>query len=212
VTFGGGQTLFGIGIGVLTTQLLANMTKTESQSFFHTQIRSVDGQAANFHVGDKYPIQTSGYNLGAQAGTTTGYAPSFNFEDLGLVLKVTPRVHGTEEVTLEVDAEFKVLGSGSLNGIPVISNKKFVTQVRMKFEEWAAVSGLMDTSQAKTITGIAGLMGVPVLGPILSNNSKEDRNNQVLLLIKPHLLNLPPTEAATLPVFVGPDTRPRTPI
>jgi general secretion pathway protein D len=212
VTLGGGQTLFGIGIGVLTTQLLANITKTESQSLFHTQIRSVDGQAANFHVGDKYPIQTSGYNLGAQAGKTSGYAPSFNFEDLGLVLKVTPRVHGTEEVTLEVDAEFKVLGSGSLNGIPVISNKKFVTQVRMKFEEWAAVSGLMDTSQAKTITGIAGLMGVPVVGPLFSNNSKEDRNNQVLLLIKPHLLSLPPTEAATLPVFVGPDTRPRTPI
>ena len=34
------------------------------------------------------------------------------------MLKVTPRIHGTDEVTLEVDAEFKLLGAGAVDGIP----------------------------------------------------------------------------------------------
>ncbi len=208
--FGGGQSL--LGIGVLSAQLLANVNNSESRSLLRAEVRSVDGQPANFHVGDKFPLQTQGFNFGAPAGTASGYAPSFTFEDLGLVLKVTPKVHGSEEVTLDVDAEFKVLGSGSVNGIPVISNRKFVTQVRLKFEEQAVITGLMDSNQARTISGLAGLSAVPLMGPLFSNNSKQDTKTEILLLIKPHLMNLPPSAADAPPVFVGPDTRPRTPL
>jgi general secretion pathway protein D len=211
LTFGGGQSIF--GISVITAKLLATMTTSESRSLLQAEMRAVDGQAAFLHVGDKYPIQTSGYNVSAIAGSgSAAYAPSFNFEDLGLVLKITPKVHGMDEVTLDVDSEFKALGSGSLNGIPVISNKKFTAQVRLKFDEWAVISGMMDVNQAKTISGIAGLMSVPFVGPLLSENTNDKTDTQALLLIKPRLLNLPPTEADTPPVFVGPDTRPRTPI
>jgi len=208
--FGGGQSL--LGIGVLSAQLIANVNNSESRSLLRAEVRSVDGQPANFHVGDKFPLQTSGFNLGAAAGTTTGYAPSFTFEDLGLVLKVTPKVHGVEEVTLDVDAEFKVLGSGSVNGIPVISNRKFAAQVRLRFDEQAVITGLMSNSQARTISGLAGLSAVPVVGPLFSNNTKEDSKSEILLLIKPHLLNAPPSAADIRTVFVGPDTRPRTPL
>lgn len=208
--FGGGQTM--LGIGVLTAQLMANVNNSDSRSLLRAEVRSVDGQPANLHVGDKFPLQTQGFNFGAPAGTATGYAPSFSFEDLGLVLKVTPKVHGVDEVTLDVDAEFKVLGSGSVNGIPVVSNRKFVAQVRLKFDEQAVITGLMSDTQAKSISGLAGLSSVPLVGPLLRSNTKDDSKNEILLLIKPHLINLPPTEADIRPVFVGPDTRPRTPL
>ena len=208
--FGGGQSL--LGIGVLTAQLVANQNNSESRSLLRAEVRSVDGQPANLHVGDKFPLQTQGFNFGAPAGATSGYSPSFSFEDLGLVLKMTPKVHGTDEVTLDIDAEFKVLGSGSVNGIPVISNRKFVAQVRLKFDEQAVITGLMDSSQARTISGLAGLSTVPLMGPLFRNNSKTDSKTEILLLIKPHLITLPPTETDTSPVFVGPDTRPRTPL
>ncbi len=208
--FGGGQPMF--GVAVLSTQLLAKMEHSDARSLLRAEVRSVDGQPANFHVGDKFPIQTAGFNFGVPAGTEVGYPPTFNFEDLGLVLKITPKVHGTEEVTLEVEAEFKLLSGSSVNGIPVVSNRKFVTRVRLKFDEWAAVSGLMSTAQAKSASGISGLIGIPLVGPLFSNNTKDDQNSEALLVIKPRLLSLPPTEAMTPPIFVGPDTRPRTPL
>ncbi len=125
-----------MGIGLTSAQLLATWSRSVGQSILHAEIRTLDGQAANFHAGDKYPIMTMGYfgpvRPGAQVFTPP---PTFNFEDLGLVLKITPKVHNTKEVTLEVEAEFKVLGTTSFNGIPVIGNRKFANQVRLNFDQ-----------------------------------------------------------------------------
>jgi len=50
--------------------------------------------------------ETNGY-FGSTTGTGQVFAPppTINFEDLGLVLKVTPHVHGVDEVSLDIDAE-----------------------------------------------------------------------------------------------------------
>ena len=139
LTFGGGLTY--LGIGITSINLLATWSKTVGQSILKAEVRAVDGQAASFHVGDKYPIMTLGYfgktTPGEQVYTPP---PSFTFEDLGLILKITPKVHDSREVSLDVEAEFKLLGSTNFNGIPVISNRKFLNHVRLRFDE-SAISG-----------------------------------------------------------------------
>ncbi len=71
------------------------------------------------------------------------FAPTTQFVDLGLVLKITPTVHEDMEVTLDVDAEFKSLGSTSFNGIPVINSQQYQGKVRLKDGEWAVVAGML---------------------------------------------------------------------
>jgi type II secretory pathway component GspD/PulD (secretin) len=121
-------------MGVASASAFATLTQSSGASVLRTQMTTLDGQAASFHVGDRYPIITSGYY--GSTGNVTGNLQTFspppvvNFEDLGLVLKVTPAVHGEGEITLDVDASFKVLGSGSLNGIPIIANRKYTGKVR----------------------------------------------------------------------------------
>jgi Flp pilus assembly secretin CpaC len=210
--FGGGASFLGLGIG--SAELLASYTRSEAQTISTSTITVSDGVAATLHVGDKYPIVSSQY-VGATAApgeTTFQPPPVVNFEDLGLVLKVTPSVHGIDEVTLEIDAEFKVLGSGGFNGIPVINTRKFQSKLRLKTSEWAVVAGLVSSSDARTLSGIAGLADVPFLGPLLSRNGKDTEDSEVLLLLKPRVVSMPASERITHLFWYGSETRPKSPL
>ena len=211
--FGGGRTLFGIGIS--DASLVARMSKSDGRTLLRAQIRSIDGMAASFHVGDRFPVLTGGY-FGVvepdEQGQVYTPPPSFQFEDLGLSLKITPKVHGRDQLSLDVESEFKVLGGAGLNGIPIISNRKLDSQVRLDMDEWAIIGGLMTATEARTISGIVGLARIPVLGPLLRSNTKTDEERSILILIKPRLLMLPPSEKPTQALRVGSETRPLTPL
>lgn len=200
--FGGGASV--IGIGITSANLFASAAKSNSNTVLQGQVVALDGQPATLHVGDKYPLVTNTY-----IGDTTGGGqvftppPTFTFEDLGLLLKVTPHVHGADDVTLDVDAEFKLLGAAAVDGIPVISSKKYESKVRLGRGEWAVLAGLLSTQETRAISGI------PVLSliPFLRSNTVTRDMGQTLIVLKPHIQVLPPTEYPTWRAWTGTETR-----
>ena len=217
--FGGGSTLFGLGISA--ARLFATMSESQARSVFRTHLRGSDGQAINFHVGDKYPIITAGYygqstpipGLPDLPGEPQVYTPppTINFEDLGLVLKITPRVHDAGEVSLNVEAEFKVLTGQALNGIPVISNRKFAVNARLATNDYAIIAGLVTASEAKMISGLAGVSQLPLLGPLIRENETTKDQRQALLVLKPRVISATQAELAYREVWTGTESRPRSP-
>ncbi len=199
-----GANMFGVGIG--DAQAFASMTKSSARNLLDAEVRTADGSTATFHVGDKYPIATAGF-IGRGI-----VPPTFTFEDLGLLMKVTPHVNGMEEVSLDVNAEFKVLAGQSINGVPVISTRKLDSKVRLRTGEWAIVAGLMSNNEAKTISGLAGVSELPVIGPLLRKNDDQKQSAEVILLLRPVLLSLPPGELPTRAYSIGSEGRLRIPL
>lgn len=200
---GGGASL--LGFGVTSAELFATVAKSNSTTLLNAEVVAQDGQPASLHVGEKYPIITNEYigSTSVTSGTVFAPPPTFNFEDLGLVLKVTPHIHGVDEVGLEIDAEFKVLGATTGNGIPVIGSTKYESKVSVMTGEWAVLAGLMTASEARTITGI------PIISyiPLLRSNMVTRDNGETVIVLKPHILRLPPTETRTWKAWTGSETR-----
>jgi general secretion pathway protein D len=208
LTFGGGASL--LGLGVADSSLFATVSKSNSTSLMEAEIVTLDGQPATLHVGDKYPIPSNLYTVSTGTNTSSsgqGFTPpaTFTFEDLGLILKITPHVHGMDGMTLDVEAEVKLLGAGAVNGIPVISSRKFQSKVNVMDGQWAIVAGLMGSSEANMISGLPGLHLIPML-----RTTQHDRtHNDSLIVLKPHLLSMPSTEQPITNTWVGTETRPR---
>jgi general secretion pathway protein D len=201
--FGGGASF--IGIGITDFSLFATATKSISSSLLKSEVVAVDGLPATLHVGQRFPVLQAGY-FGQTSGTTgTVFTPppTVNFEDLGLVIKVTPHVHGTDDVSLDIEAEFKLLAGTSINDIPIIAERKFSSQVWLQEGEAAILAGLMTKSESKSISGIAGLSVIP----FLRSNSKIRDRSETLIVLKPHLLISPPAEGSSRAAFIGSETR-----
>ena len=70
----------------------------------------------------------------------------------------------------------------------------------------------VDRDQALTIAGLAGVSRVPVLGQLTSTHTRSKDDSQVLILMRPHLVTLPPGQMFGHSFRMGSDNRPLTPL
>ncbi len=220
VSVGGGQTLLGVGIGDASFQ--ADWTRAHGQFLSRFQIRATDGLPATLHIGDRYPIVNNLFSPIAmtdeirglqQSGQFRTPIPSFTFEDLGLVLKVTPRVHDSQEVSLTLEAEFRVLAGSSINGLPIISSRKFSSAVRLREGQSSVVSGLAILQNVKTRSGFGPLSQIPLLGRLLSHNNWQTDQSELVLSITPHLtIAAPGDQFPSRSYHYGTESRPVSPL
>jgi general secretion pathway protein D len=194
---------------------VATLTQSSSRTILQTQIRSVNGLPATLHVGDKYPVLTSGYfgpATPASAGTAYTPPPSFTYQDLGVSLKILPVIGNNDLMTLDMETEYQLLAGASVNGIPVLANRKISTRISIHNDEWALIGGLMDKTDNKSITGVAGLARIPLFGWLFKTQNREKDLDYIVIIMKPHLVGEAPSSHETAPMDVGTETRPLTPI
>src|ERR1019366_1821601 len=108
----------------------------------------------------------------------------FNFEDLGLNLKATPIIHADRDVTLKLELNIRSLGAQTVNGIPIINNR-----------ESSVITGLISSADSRSISGLPFLARVPALTYAASGHTKNDMEDDLLVVITPHILRLPETKS-----------------
>ncbi|MDP9269263.1 MAG: type II and III secretion system protein [Acidobacteriota bacterium] len=195
-TFGGGLSLSGISVSPITLNL--NHHESQAKTLQHMTLRAGDGAPATFMIGTRYPVLNATFSpvfntpaLARVIGNSSFIAPfpSFTFEDLGITLKTTPRVHDAGEVTLALEASIKGLGGTSLNGIPVLTNREYKGSVRLKEGESAMILGYVTVAETKSLGGLPGLSLIPGLSFLTSSRHKEVQESEIMLMVTPHILS-----------------------
>jgi general secretion pathway protein D len=197
-TFGGGLTFMGLSFDQLRATLSLN--ESSIRNLEHVTMRASQGKDATFKLGSRYPILNASFApiFNSQAisqviGNNSFAAafPSVNYEDIGFTLKAKPSVHGNSDVGLDLEMQFRNLGSVSLNGIPVISNREYKGSILLKEGEPAVVAGMVSRTEQKSLSGLPAFSRIPVLNALSAENARQEDENELLIVITPHVIRNP---------------------
>jgi hypothetical protein len=131
--------------------------------------------------------------LSNAAAAPTAY-PSAEYEDLGLKIKATPRLHSNDEVTLQMEFDIKSLAGASINGIPILTNRSIEQTIRVRENETSILSGLIQSNEATAISGLPGSSSIPDAGLAASEDTSTKQRTELLILVTPRAVRLPAHE------------------
>jgi type II secretory pathway component GspD/PulD (secretin) len=194
-TFGGGITLMGLSLDQLRASLSLN--ESSVRTLDHITLRASQDKEATLKIGSRYPILNASFapifNSKAisqvlQNNSFTAPFPSINYEDLGLTVKAKPAIHGTSDITLQLELQFRTLGTASLNGVPVISNREYKGGIALKEGEPAVVAGMVTRDDQKSLSGLPAFSRIPGLRLLTAENSKQEEDSELLIVITPYVV------------------------
>ncbi len=120
--------------------------------------------------------------------------PASEYVDLGLKVHTTPRVHPDGEVSLNMQFEITSLSGQNVNGIPIISNRAIEQMVRLRANETSLLSGIIQSSEIRSINGWPGLTA---LGPLTGDHNTQQSDTELVIAITPRQLRLTPRQDRT---------------
>jgi general secretion pathway protein D len=209
-TFGNGLTLTGLATSGINGNLSLNAA--DNRSLDQVQLRLDDNAEGTIRSGTRYPITTSSYSsiaassvsipgitsaglssvlsgLGISASSLSSVAPipQVQYQDLGLTLKVTPRVERNDDVVLKLDLKIQALQGASLNGLPVLTNRSYTADIHLCHGASALVVGDLSRQESNAVSGTPGLTELPGFSS-LGNTTKEFDVSNLAILVTPHIL------------------------
>lgn len=163
-------------------------------------VRVVSGETGEVNIGEKISttqsqlsLPTSGTSSSASAASLLGGVgqTSFSYEDVGVKIKVEPRVHHNGEITLKIDSTVTTLKSGSTPGRPDLGKREIKTSARLHDGETAIFGGLLKDEEQKSLQGVWGLTDIPLIGRLLGNTHNSKAKTDVILTIRAELVRKP---------------------
>jgi general secretion pathway protein D len=196
----------------------ALLTDNTTKIIQNPEIRSVDGQPAKLRIGDKVPIATGSFQAGVGVGGTAGTGfvnplvnTQFQYQDVGVNVDVTPRIHPNHEVSLKLSVEVSsVTGQSPIGGIsqPIISQRKIEHEIRLKEGESNVLGGLITRSDTKGLNGWPGLAHIPLLRYFFSEDTVNTEDDEILIILTPHIVRMPEWTRANLrPLYTGTESQ-----
>jgi general secretion pathway protein D len=143
----------------------------------------------------------------ATGGTPQQPITSFNYENIGVNIDITPRMHHDDDVTLALRVSVQSISGTGFGGLPTFANREINTVIRLRDGETNMLAGLIRDDERKTLDGIPGLSDLPVLGHIFGHTKTETTQTDIILTLTPHIVRVLDVDEGDLRSFrVGRDS------
>ena len=117
---------------------------------------------------------------------------TFQDKEVGISLKVTPRINGDSAIIMRVNPVVEEIIEKVYVGEswkPITSERSIVTTVTVRNNETLALGGLLKDSRYETKTRVFLLGSIPVLGALFTHTKTETKTTDLLILITPRIID-----------------------
>ena len=199
-TPGGAGLTYGIYSDRLDLGAVIKASKNDSRSKYVASpvIMTVDNKEATIDATQKRQFLT-GYQVSSSvyaSGNST--APQYSSEELGITIKVTPKINPNGTVMLEVEEEYSQLGAKqtildpSSNEVQIDTSlkRKMAADVLLENSQTVVLGGLTETKVSESESGIPILKDIPWIGKYLfGSTSSSETRNELLVFMTPYVLD-----------------------
>ncbi len=139
---------------------------------------------AKITIGEKFPIAET-------TQTTTGTLQTTRFVDVGITLRVTPRINREGFIQMQIHPEVSSVSS-TIDAGPRITTREADTTVIVKQGESVIIAGLIQEDETLIKDRIPILGHIPFLGILFQSRSKDLEQKELIVVITPHMVPVEP--------------------
>ncbi len=188
-------------------------TDTNTRVLANPQLRSSEGVTASAKFGDRVPIPVTTFAPIATGGAPQQPITSFNYENIGVNIDITPRTHHDADVTLQLNISVTSISGTGFGNLPTFGNREIKNQIRLRDGETSMLAGLIRDDERRSLDGIPGLSDLPLVGKMFAHSSKTANQTDIVLTLTPHIVRvLDLTEADLRPFRVSRDSQTPAPV
>ena len=169
-------------------RLLKNDTATRILA--NPQLRTTEGIPAQARFGERVPVPVTTFAPIAAGGVQTQPITSFNYENIGVNIDITPRMHHDDAVSLALKVELSSISGTGFGGLPTFGSRSISTSIRLKDGETNMLAGLIRDEERTSFATIPGLGDIPVLGRLFGYNRKETTETDIILTLTPRIVRV----------------------
>lgn len=179
---------FSILVQALGTSTKANLLSTPS-------VTVLDNKVGEFVVAQEVPFVT-----GSVLTNNNGAAPYTSIErkDVGITLRVLPRVNAGDTIRLEVSQEASTIATTQLNqAADLITNRRAInTTVLADNGRTIVLGGLINDDYIRARSQVPILGDIPVVGELFKSRQEQRQKRTLFIFLKPTILRDPDATAA----------------
>ncbi|MGP1347528.1 MAG: type II secretion system protein GspD [Phycisphaerales bacterium] len=183
-----GSAFFVGGDGLAIVQAL--QTEAEVAILSQPTLTISNSAEAGFQVGGSVPVITADVNSDTTVDETTAIRRAIEYRDTGLILKITPRINESGEVTLVIEQEINEVGQETDLG-PEFTTRKLNTTVTVPHGRTVVLGGIIREEKRDGVSKIPIVGDLPVIGEAFRSRDLTAARTELFITITPMIINTP---------------------
>ena len=187
---GGGLSYFGKWGNDLDVTVQAIAADSTVNVMSRPRIQTTHAVQAEFFVGDTVPYITGSTYSDYSSGTRSQYQQL----EVGITLSVTPYVTPDGLVVMEIDQDISQLGTTVKidgNDVPQTTSRRQKATISVEDGKTIMLGGYITSAKSNSKSGVPLLKDIPVLGNLFRSNSKTEKRVELIVLMRPTVLQTP---------------------